>query len=287
MWAAAAALALPLWLTACDSLPGAGPAAPSGGTAGNPTAAAGAGEPEPHPQAPPPAGTSDTSPGSGPSGTGPSGTGQTGTAALTEGSTGAPPAVPEALPPGSGNPATPGQAAAGSPPAGPTAGSTGQAPPVTGSAPEPPAPGRRTATAYFVLLDDGGSNGVRFGCNDSLVGLAKDAPAGMEPLPAAMQVLLAAGTDTSLPGDGPAQGRDTYNALAGSRLKFLSGTFDGTTVTVYLAGALSLGGVCDIPRMEAQLTQTALAAVDAVRAQVYLNGRPLAEVLRLDGADGL
>ncbi|MFE8886039.1 hypothetical protein ACFYLX_09330 [Pseudarthrobacter enclensis] len=194
--------------------------------------------------------------------------------------------MPEALPPGSVNPATPGQAAAGSPPAGPAAGSTGQAP-ATGSAPEPPAPGRRTATAYFVLLDDGGSNGVRFGCNDSLVGLAEDAPAGMEPLPAAMQVLLTAGTDTSLPGDGPAQGRDTYNALAGSRLKFLSGTFDGTTVTVYLAGALSLGGVCDIPRMEAQLTQTALAAVDAVRAQIYLNGRPLVEVLRLDGADGL
>lgn len=140
-----------------------------------------------------------------------------------------------------------------------------------------------TVTAYFVLLDDGGNNGVRFGCNDSLVGVDQARPAGKDPLPAAMNALLAAGNGASLPASDIPAGREIYNALAGSRLKFLSGSFDGTTVTVYLSGALSLGGVCDVPRLEAQLTQTALAAVGAVRAQVYLNGRPLAEVLRLEG----
>jgi len=101
-----------------------------------------------------------------------------------------------------------------------------------------------------------------------------------EPLPAALNALLA-GSEGTGPA-GTASGSEVYNALAGSRLKFLSGTFDGTTVTVYLAGALSLGGTCDVPRVEAQLTQTAVAAVGAIRAQIYVNGQPLTEVLRQD-----
>ena len=128
----------------------------------------------------------------------------------------------------------------------------------------------QAVTAYYVLLDDGGSNGVRFGCNDSLVGVARSSPGEKEPLAAAVGALLEA----------PAPG--FYNALSNSDLKFLSGSFDGTTVTLYLAGALRLGGVCDVPRVEAQLTQTAVAAVGAVRAEVYVNGRRLAEALRLD-----
>jgi hypothetical protein len=133
-------------------------------------------------------------------------------------------------------------------------------------------------TAYYVLLDDGGSNGVRFGCNDSLVGVARTSPGGKEPLPAAVGALLEEPKEAVPSKPAP----EVYNALSNSDLKFLSGSFDGTTVTVYLAGALRLGGVCDVPRVEAQLTQTAVAAVGAVRAEIYVNGRGLAEVLRLD-----
>lgn len=139
----------------------------------------------------------------------------------------------------------------------------------------------RMLTAYYVLLDDGGSSGVRFGCNDSLVGLARPVP-GSEPLlTAAMNALLegAGAADTPLDSIEVA---DVYNALDNSDLTFLSGSFDGTTVTVYLAGTLSLGGACDTPRVEAQLTQTAVAAVGAIRAEVYVNGQPLTEVLRQD-----
>lgn len=136
-------------------------------------------------------------------------------------------------------------------------------------------------TAYYVLLDDGGSSGVRFGCNDSLVGLARAAP-GTEPLlTAAMNALLQGAGDAGIPLD-PIEVSDVYNALDGSDLTFLSGSFDGTTVTVYLAGTLSLGGACDVPRVEAQLTHTAVAAVGAIRADVYVNGQPLSEVLRQD-----
>lgn len=268
-----AVLALPLWLAACDGLP----ASPRDGNAASP-AAPGAAVPAPQPQAPPPAGTAaipsgSSTPSGGTSPQQPSG------------------AWPESVAaPAPAEPGRPGSAATAS--GVPEPGTTPSAEPQPSASPSPAAAPERvpaaqgTVTAYFVLLDDGGNNGVRFGCNDSLVGVDQARPAGKDPLPAAMNALLAAGSGASLPASDVPSGREIYNALAGSRLKFLSGSFDGTAVTVYLSGALSLGGVCDIPRLEAQLTQTALAAVGAVRAQVYLNGRPLAEVLRLEGTPG-
>ncbi|MGN6441874.1 MAG: GerMN domain-containing protein, partial [Arthrobacter sp.] len=125
-------------------------------------------------------------------------------------------------------------------------------------------------TAYFVLVDDGGRHGVRFGCNDSLVGAAGAGSTGDGRLKAAINALL-----------GAEQPENLYNALGSSRLKFLSGSFDGTTVTVYLSGTLNPGGTCDTPRVEAQLTQTALEAVGAVKAAIYINGESLADYLKL------
>jgi hypothetical protein len=42
-----------------------------------------------------------------------------------------------------------------------------------------------------------------------------------------------------------------------------------------------LGGVCDIPRAKAQLEYTAMTASGATSAQVFVNGRPIDEVLSL------
>ncbi|WP_457947110.1 GerMN domain-containing protein [Pseudarthrobacter sp. alpha12b] len=174
------------------------------------------------------------------------------------GSSAAPLALLPATPPGTPSEGESGKAedqhAAGFPDPGSSAGAT--VPPVT---------------AYFVLVDDGGRHGVRFGCNDSLVGSAQAGGAGDARLKAAVGALL---------GDGRQPG-NLYNALGASRLKFLSGSFDGTTVTVYLAGTLNAGGTCDLSRVEAQLTQTALEAVGAIRANIYINGESLADYLKL------
>ncbi|WP_244266488.1 hypothetical protein [Pseudarthrobacter chlorophenolicus] len=270
LWVAATAtLVLPLWLAACDGLP----APPRDGSAASSAATPGAAVPAPQPQAPPPAGPAAIPSGSGtpPGGTTPqqpsAATPET-AAASGQAGTGRPGSAASAEP----EPRTPASAE-------PQPSTT----PSPSAAPERVPAAQGTVTAYFVLLDDGGNNGVRFGCNDSLVGVDQARPAGKDPLPAAMNALLGAGSGASIPALEVPSGAEIYNALAGSRLKFLSGSFDGSAVTVYLSGAVSLGGVCDIPRLEAQLTQTALAAVGAVRAQVYLNGRPLAEVLRLEG----
>ncbi|MDQ0616071.1 GerMN domain-containing protein [Arthrobacter globiformis] len=170
--------------------------------------------------------------------------------------------------PASGVPASGVAAGPGSP--GPTTGSTAPASTLPGTG----TGGAGAGTAvYYVALDDGGTSGVRFGCNDSLVAVHHADSSISEPLQAAMSRLL------SGPGAPPASG--LYNALSASSLQYVSGYLDGTTVVVNLTGAVQPGGVCDLPRIEAQLTHTAVTAVGAVRAEIYVSGVPLAEVLSL------
>lgn len=259
------ALALPLWLGACA----AGAEFPSGTVASEMTAApAEPLTPIPKPQAAPPAG----SPGADNPAVSPAPSGDSPASAPVDGAGTEPGETPSAGTPGAGA-GSPGHAQTGVPGTAPTT-----APQPPGQAPDPDGPprgnaaGTQSVTAYYVLLDDGGSSGVRFGCNDSLVGVRRSNAESAEPLPAAIGALL----DGSEP---PIA--DVYNSLSGSTLNFLSGSFDGTTVTVYLAGTIRPGGVCDIPRIEAQLTQTAVSAVGAIRAEIYVNGLGLAEALSL------
>ncbi len=147
--------------------------------------------------------------------------------------------------------------------------------PVAVPVPSPlPTAGESTATTvYFVAIGDGGSRGVRFGCDDSLVGVPITAPPGSDPLAVAMGQLLAP--------DGTASRAGLYNALSGSALRYVSGYLDGSTAVVNLSGSLRPGGVCDHPRIETQLAQTAVAATGAPQAAIYIDGRALADVLSL------
>lgn len=137
--------------------------------------------------------------------------------------------------------------------------------PDTGALPGP--------AVYFVAIGDAGSRGVRFGCDDSLVAVQFTAPPGTDPLAAAMGQLLAP--------DDAATGAGLYNALSGSALRYVSGYLDGSTAVVNLSGSLRPGGVCDNPRIETQLTQTAVAATGASQAAIYIDGTPLTDLLSL------
>jgi hypothetical protein len=71
------------------------------------------------------------------------------------------------------------------------------------------------------------------------------------------------------------------NVLYQSTLTYLGGELNGSTITISLSGQFMLAGVCDIPRAKAQLEYTAMAASGATSAQVFVNGRPIDEVLSL------
>ncbi|MCD4852892.1 GerMN domain-containing protein [Arthrobacter sp. AK01] len=178
-----------------------------------------------------------------------------------------PPSAPAAIPaPPSASPTEPGSAVEPSPEPGtsaPEPSPTATVVPVDADTSGP--------AVYYVAIDDGGSRGVRFGCNDSLVPVRGVAVPG-DPLTVALGRLLEAG----MPVDSDAA---LYDALAGSSLRYLSGYMSGATVVVNLSGSLRPGGVCDIPRIQAQLTHTIVSASGASRAEIYVNGRTLTEAL--------
>ncbi len=139
--------------------------------------------------------------------------------------------------------------------------------PTGGGTNPPPAAGTTSVNIYMIGLE-GGS----VGCGDQVVPVRRDIPKTAAPLTAALNLLLA--QKSQYYGES-----GLYNALYQSNLRVASITRSGSTWTVRLAGTLQLGGVCDNPRVKAQLEQTALqfSTVQAVR--YFINGQPLEAVL--------
>jgi hypothetical protein len=125
---------------------------------------------------------------------------------------------------------------------------------------------------FFVALEDAGRRGPLIGCNDSLVPVTVTIPPTTAPLRAAMDALLA--VRSSYYG-----GTGLYNALHQSTLQVESVTIQNRQAIVRLTGQLVLGGVCDIPRVDAQLRSTATQFATVDTSAIYINGRPLEEWL--------
>lgn len=127
---------------------------------------------------------------------------------------------------------------------------------------------------YYVAVGDNGMSGPVIGCGDSIVATSTEPIRFTDQVGPAIRRLLAnRSRDVGMSG--------LVNVLYQSSLSYLGGSFDGTTITIYLSGQFFLGGECDIPRAKAQLEFTAMAAAGASRAAVFVNGRPIDEVLSL------
>ncbi len=121
----------------------------------------------------------------------------------------------------------------------------------------------------LIATDSGGT----VGCGDSVVTVQRQVTPTTAPLHAAMIDLL------SIKEQRYGQS-GLYNALYQSDLHVDSIALNAAgTATIRLSGNLVLGGVCDGPRVEAQLRQTALQFGTVSNVDIYVNGRPLAEVL--------
>jgi len=135
--------------------------------------------------------------------------------------------------------------------------------------------GRRAKTrevkVYLVAVGDAGKAGRKIGCDDSLVAVTRGVKNDGAPLRAAVRELL------SMP-------REYEGGLGnywhGEGLRVAGATISRGTATIRITGRLFVAGVCDEPRIEEQIKETARQFPGVRRVNVFVNGRPLARVIR-------
>jgi hypothetical protein len=137
-------------------------------------------------------------------------------------------------------------------------------------------PVAHTVQIFLIAVGDNGQSGSLVGCGDSAVPVQVQTPPTSQVLQAALVALLSI-KDQFYGQSG------LYNALYQSDLQVDSITIAAGKASVYLSGTLLLGGECDNPRVQAQLEQTILQFPTVTAADIFINGKPLADVLSLKG----
>jgi LysM repeat protein len=126
---------------------------------------------------------------------------------------------------------------------------------------------------YLIALEDEGRSGTQIGCGDSVVPVEVEIEPTLAVLTAAMNALL--DLNERFYGES-----GLYNALHRSNLSVESINLVNGEATINLSGDVSLGGVCDVPRFEAQLRQTALQYYTVDSVEITINGEPLSQAVR-------
>ena len=138
----------------------------------------------------------------------------------------------------------------------------------------PPAPPQTQRVRIFLISrEDGGRNGILIPCNDSAVPVTVMVPAGERPLQSALRVLF--NLDPSA-----LRGSSLMHPLLHSKLSLVSVDIDEARAEIRLAGQLRAATwPCNRDRIRAQLEQTALQFDEIRQVEMYVNGRPLSELL--------
>lgn len=129
----------------------------------------------------------------------------------------------------------------------------------------------REVKVYLVAVGDAGKSGRKIGCDDSLVAVTRTVKHDGAPLRAAVRELLAMPREY--------EGR-LGNYWFGEKLRVTGATISRGTATIRIAGQVYVAGVCDEPRIEEQIKETARQFPGVRRVNVFVNGRPLASVIR-------
>jgi len=125
---------------------------------------------------------------------------------------------------------------------------------------------------YLIAVGDDGQSGKEIGCNDSVVPVEIEIAPTIAPLTAALERLLS--IETREYGQS-----GLYNALHRSDLSVEAINIVDGEASIALSGTLTLGGVCDNPRVKAQLSETALQYATVDRVSITVNGTPLDDLL--------
>jgi sporulation and spore germination protein len=130
----------------------------------------------------------------------------------------------------------------------------------------------QTVKIFLIALEDNGQSGPLVGCGDSVVPATVTIARTQGVLRAALEKLLS--VQEQFYGES-----GFYNALYQSDLQLKTVTIDQGKAIIHLTGAVMLGGVCDSPRFEAQIEQTALQFSTVSSVEVFINDIPLQDVL--------
>lgn len=141
--------------------------------------------------------------------------------------------------------------------------------------PTPPPPSGALfdrALIYLIAPNDNGASGDLIGCMDSVIPVEVQFAPTVAPMTAAYQSLLSVAA-----GDYGQSG--LVNTLGASSLTLQGVNIQNRQAIVQLSGTLSIAGVCDVPRIQAQLERVALQFNTVDSVQVFINGQPLATAL--------
>jgi hypothetical protein len=131
---------------------------------------------------------------------------------------------------------------------------------------------QQTVKIFLIALEDNGQSGLLVGCGDSAIPITVTIPQTQGVLRAALERLLSA--KQQFYGES-----GYYNALYQSDLDLENVTIEEGKAIIHLTGTVMLGGVCDAPRVEAQIEQTALQFSTVSDVAVFINDTPIEEVL--------
>ena len=131
----------------------------------------------------------------------------------------------------------------------------------------------QTIKIYLVAVGDDGKGGRKIGCGDSLVPVTRTIKKTAAPLTAAVSELL----KTSQQTEGTPR---LENFWKGRNLKVKSVSIRNQTATIQLSGEVFVAGVCDGPRIQGQIEETARQFPSVKKVKVFIGKRTLAEAIR-------
>lgn len=141
----------------------------------------------------------------------------------------------------------------------------------------PAAEGPDHVNIYLVAIGDNGASGKAIGCGDSLIPVEVSITPTLGVLRAALNELF------DLEGEQYYGESGLYNALYQSHLRIDDVAVNNGEAVIRLKGYLVMGGECDGPRVEEQLKALALQFSTVNRVSIFINDRPLRDLLDLRG----
>ncbi len=131
-------------------------------------------------------------------------------------------------------------------------------------------PKEMTVNFYMVALEGSTLQGKTIGCNDILVPISKNVLIEKNEVESAMNELFAAKSTDKL-----------INFIKGPGLFLYQVTLSNGIAEIYLKGDFAISNVCDVPRIQGQLYETAKQFSDVREVKIFINAQSLESYLSL------